>query len=100
MRCACAARSASTEELILTSAQSLLATILISDLRFSRRDAIMLALLFIGQFAFTSTHVRYLFIVLYLVIAAWLLIAGGSLRRQMFFSLVWSRGDSAAKRAA
>ena len=54
-----------TEELILTSTQSLLATILIADLRFSRRDAIVLALLFIGQFAFTSTHVRYLFIVLY-----------------------------------
>ena len=89
-----------TEELILTSAQSLLATILISDLRFSRRDAIMLALLFIGQFAFTSTHVRYLFIVMYLLIAAWLLVSGGSERRTMFFSLIWARDDVGAKRAS
>jgi cation:H+ antiporter len=81
-----------TEELILTSAQSLLAAILIADMRFSRRDAIMLALLFAGQFMFTSTHVRYLFIVLYLVIAAGLLIAGGAERRRMFFALVRPRG--------
>ena len=80
-----------TEELILTSTQSLLATILIADMRFSRRDAIMLALLFVGQFAFTSTHVRYLFIVLYLVIAAWLFAAGGRERRAMFLSLLWPR---------
>ena len=87
-----------TEELILTSAQSLLATILISDLRFSRRDAIMLALLFGGQFMFTSTHVRYLFIVFYLLIAAWLLVSGGPERRSMFFSLIWTRGGRAATR--
>jgi cation:H+ antiporter len=85
-----------TEELILTSTQSLLATILIADLRFSRRDAIMLALLFVGQFAFTSTHVRYLFIVFYVVIAAWLLVAGGHQRRAMFFSLLWPRADHRA----
>lgn len=83
-----------TEELILTSTQSLLAVILIADLRFSRRDAIMLALLFIGQFGFTSTHSRYLFIVLYLAIAAWLLAAGGSERRRMFLSLVWPRAGA------
>ncbi len=78
-----------TEELILTSTQSLLATILIADLRFSRSDAIMLALLFAGQFAFTGTHVRYLFILAYMVIAVGLLVAGGSQRRSMFFSLIW-----------
>jgi len=89
-----------TEELILTSTQSLLATILIADLHFSRRDAILLAFLFIGQFAFTSTHVRYLFIAFYLVIAVGLLIAGGSERRAMFFSLIWSRSKDAGGRSA
>jgi cation:H+ antiporter len=78
-----------TEELILTSTQSLLAAILIADMHFSRRDAIALAALFVGQFAFTSTEVRYLFIALYAVISAGLLIAGGAERRAMFFSLLW-----------
>ena len=89
-----------TEELILTSTQSLLATILIADLRFSRRDAIVLALLFVGQFAFTSTHVRYLFIALYVLIAVGLLVAGGSQRRRMFFSLIWSRSPGTGARSA
>ncbi len=43
------------EELILTATQSLLAAILIADLRFSRIKAVALALLFGGQFLFTST---------------------------------------------
>jgi cation:H+ antiporter len=77
-----------TEELILTSTQSLLAAILIADMHFSRRDAIMLAALFVGQFAFTSTEVRYLFIAAYLVISVVLLITGGRRRRVMFFSLL------------
>jgi cation:H+ antiporter len=77
-----------TEELILTSTQSLLAAILIADMHFSRRDAIMLAALFVGQFAFTSTEVRYLFIAAYLVISVVLLVSGGRQRRVMFFSLL------------
>ena len=78
-----------TEELILTSTQSLLASILIADMHFSRRDAIMLAALFVGQFAFTSTEVRYLFIVSYAAISVGMLVLGGSERRRMFFSLLW-----------
>ena len=55
-----------TEELILTSAQSLLAALLIVDLRFTRTEALMLAVLFLGQFLFTTTETRYFFIALYL----------------------------------
>jgi cation:H+ antiporter len=77
-----------TEELILTSSQSLLATVLIADLRFSRIEALLLAALFLAQFLFTSTEVRYLFIALYLLLAFALLIAGGSKRRSMFFGLL------------
>jgi cation:H+ antiporter len=86
--------SRQTEELILTSTQSLLAAILIADMRFSRRDAIMLAVLFLGQFAFPSTHVRYLFIVAYAAISVALLATGGSERRRMFFSLIWPRAEA------
>jgi cation:H+ antiporter len=81
-----------TEELILTSTQSLLAAILIADMRFSRRDAIMLAALFLGQFAFPSTEVRYFFIAAYAAISVGLLVAGGAERRTMFFSLLWPVG--------
>jgi cation:H+ antiporter len=80
-----------TEELILTSTQSLLASILIADMHFSRRDAIILAVLFAGQFAFPSTEVRYLFIAAYAAISVGMLVAGGAERRKDFFLLVWPR---------
>ncbi|MGE4609310.1 MAG: sodium:calcium antiporter [Myxococcota bacterium] len=77
-----------TEELILTSAQSLLAVVLIVDLRFSRLEAISLAALFLGQFLFTSTEVRYLFIGFYLALAIALLIQGGGKRRRDLLAIL------------
>jgi cation:H+ antiporter len=77
-----------TEELILTSAQSLLAALLIVDLRFARVEALMLAALFLGQFLFTSTETRYFFIALYLGIALGVFIFGGSRRRAHLVSLL------------
>jgi cation:H+ antiporter len=76
------------EELFLTSAQSLLATLLIADLRFRRPEALMLAALFLGQFLFPSTRVRYSFIALYLAIALGIFVFGGSRRRALFISLL------------
>jgi cation:H+ antiporter len=78
-----------TEELILTSTQSLLATILVIDLRFSRAEAVLLALLFGGQFLFTSTEVRYIFIALYLAISVGLLVADPQ-RRHLLWRLIVS----------
>jgi cation:H+ antiporter len=78
------------EELFLTSAQSLFASVVICDLRFSRREALALAGLFLGQFAFTSTEIRYTFAAFYLVLTAFLLIQGGSARRRLFFELAFS----------
>jgi len=82
-----------TEELILTSTQSLLATILIVDLRFSRGEAVMLALLFAGQFLFTSTEVRYLFIALYLAISLAMLVLSRE-RRTDLFRMIFSDPSS------
>ncbi len=79
-----------TEELILTSAQSLLAAIMIVDLRFSRAEAIALATLFAGQFLFTSTEVRYLFIALYLAISVGLLVSDGGVRWRLLLRIVLS----------
>ncbi len=83
--------SRQTEELILTSAQSLLATVLIADLRFARREGMLLMLLFLGQAALPSTEVRWGFTLAYLVISAALLISGGATRRHAFVGLLWSR---------
>jgi len=77
-----------TEELLLTSAQSLLATILIVDFVFSRTEALVLALLFLAQFLFTSTEARYVFIGFYLAIALGIFVFGGSQRRAAFISLL------------
>jgi cation:H+ antiporter len=72
-----------TEELILTSAQSLMAAVFIVDLRFSRVEAGVIAALFLGQFLFTETAVRYFFTGLYLAVAAGLLIARPASRREI-----------------
>jgi cation:H+ antiporter len=81
-----------TEELILTSAQSLFAAIVIADLRFSRPEAIALAVLFGGQFLFTSTEVRYLFTAFYLLLSALMLLSAE--RRRVFFGLLFSAPHS------
>lgn len=77
-----------TEELILTSAQSLLATIVIVDFSFSRSEALVLAALFLAQFLFTSTEARYVFIAIYLLAALGVFVFGGSQRRSAFIALL------------
>jgi cation:H+ antiporter len=76
-----------TEELLLTSAQSLLAALLICDLDFSRVEAVLLAALFGVQLFFPSTDVRYAFSVLYIVIFVGLLFYSPE-RRAGFISLL------------
>ncbi|MEE9606101.1 MAG: sodium:calcium antiporter [Myxococcota bacterium] len=80
-----------TEELILTSAQSLLAIVVIIDLRFSRFEALVLAALFLGQFAFPSTEARYVFIAIYLALAAGMLLVGGAERRRGLWAALFGR---------
>jgi len=83
-----------TAELWLTSAQSLLAAIVISNLRFTRREALVLALLFAAQLFFPSTAVRWGFVALYLLLAAGLLVFGPRGQREAFFALVFSLPSS------
>lgn len=80
-----------SEELFLTSAQSLLATALIIDLDFSRLEAIVLTGLFGVQLVFPDAEVRMAFGVLYLVIFVGLIVHSRS-RRQAFFALLRYRG--------
>jgi len=76
-----------TEELLLTSAQSLLATLLICDLDFTRLEAVLLAAVFGVQLLFPSTEVRYAFSLLYVVIFLMLLLYSPE-RRHGFFALL------------
>jgi len=76
-----------TEELYLTSAQSLLATLLICSLEITRTEAILLAALFGVQLVFPSPDVRVAFIVLYLAIFLGLLIHS-PIRRRDFINML------------
>ncbi len=62
-----------TQELWLTSAQSMLATLLICNFGFSRMEAILLAVLFAIQLVFPSAEVRIAFAALYFGLVAGLL---------------------------
>jgi cation:H+ antiporter len=79
-----------TGEIWLTSAQSLLAVVLVADLRFGRREALGLAILFAGQLVSTSSAVRSFFVVLYLCLAVGLLAFGSRSQRRDFFGLMFS----------
>lgn len=76
-----------SEELFLTSAQSLLATLLIIDLDFSRFEAIVLTGIFAVQLVFPDAEVRLAFGALYLIFFFGLIVHSTS-RRQAFWSLL------------
>jgi len=80
-----------TEELFLTSAQSLLAAMLIVDLEFSRLEAVLLAAAFSVQLFFTEAAVRTSFALLYLFIFFALMVASPD-RRVAFFASLRHRG--------
>jgi len=89
------------QELLLTSAQSLLAVILLADLRFSRREALTLAVLFGVQLILPSAAVRWAFIALYLGISVGVLAIGSGEQRRAFFALLLPRsGKGGASREA
>ncbi len=79
-----------TEELVLTSAQSLLAAFLIADFSFSRQEAILLAALFGVQLIFPDPSVRLAFSGLYLAIFALGIVAAPA-RREAFLDLMRRR---------
>jgi cation:H+ antiporter len=76
-----------TEELLLTSAQSLLAAMLIVDLAFSRLEAVLLAAAFFVQLLFTEAAVRMAFAYLYILMFFVLLVAAPDRRQALIASL-------------
>jgi cation:H+ antiporter len=69
------------EEVLLTSAQSLFAIIVICDLEFSLSDGLMIFVLFASQLFFTSTYVRYIYAGFYIVLSAGFLLLKRPLRQ-------------------
>lgn len=57
------------EELLLTSAQSFFAAVVLSDYHLNVYEALALLTLFLAQFLFPDTHVRYAFSVLYIILS-------------------------------
>lgn len=78
------------EELLLTSAQSIFAAIVISNFRFALWEAVLLLVLFIGQFFFPQESIRYIFSGVYLL-AAFVMIVTSRMRRQMLWSALLMR---------
>ncbi|MBW2229014.1 MAG: sodium:calcium antiporter [Deltaproteobacteria bacterium] len=84
-----------TQELLLTSAQSLLAAILLADLRFTLGEALALATLFTVQLVLPSAPVRWAFIGIYLALSFYLLTFGPRRHREAFWPLLLGRSASA-----
>jgi cation:H+ antiporter len=80
-----------SEELWLTSAQSLLAVVVIADLRVSRMEALALAVLFLGQLFFPETAVRWAFVCVYLLLSLGILFFGPPGRLAALGSLAVAR---------
>jgi cation:H+ antiporter len=69
------------EEVFLTAAQSLFAVAVLSNLTLSRGEAVGLLVLFLAQFGFESTAVRYGFSIAYLTFTVALVVSQPSNRR-------------------
>ena len=83
-----------SQELWLTSAQSLLATVMLADLRFERREALLLATLFFVQLVFPFMAVRVFFIALYLGICVYLLFIKKGPAAGAFLDLLLARPNA------
>ncbi|HEY7184801.1 MAG TPA: sodium:calcium antiporter [Blastocatellia bacterium] len=80
------------EELLLTSAQSLFAAVVISDFRFSLWEAMLLLILFTAQLLIPQQNIRYIFCGLYLVATAALLLTSKTRRRMLWNALLLRTG--------
>ncbi|MGH2691550.1 MAG: sodium:calcium antiporter [Actinomycetota bacterium] len=75
------------EEVFLTAAQSLFAVAVIASLSVSRWEATVLLVLFLGQFGFEDSTIRYAFAITYIVLAVGAIVASSDVRRNLVRSL-------------
>ena len=79
--------SRQVEEVFLTAAQSLFAVVVIANLTVSRGEALVLLVLFLGQFGFEDSTIRYGFAFAYLAITAGVLVVSRQVRSNLLRSL-------------
>jgi len=82
------------EEILITSAQSLLGIVMLVNLRFSIKEAMILVILFVTQLVFTSTEIRYAYSAVYLGSAVFMLVFLKSNRmnfRKIFSELTFDK---------
>lgn len=72
-----------TEEVFLTSAQSLFATVLFSNFHFSLQEALILFVLFAGQLILPFTGVRWAFAIVYIILSVVWLAASRQTRQNL-----------------
>jgi cation:H+ antiporter len=75
------------EEVFLTAAQSLFAVAVISNLSISRSEAVVLMVLFLGQFGFEARGVRYGFAIAYLILAIGMFATNRKVRESLIDSV-------------
>jgi cation:H+ antiporter len=80
------------EELLLTSAQSLFAAVVISDFRFTLWEAMLLLILFTAQLLMPQENIRYIFCGLYLVATVVMLLMSKTRRRMLWNALLLRTG--------
>jgi cation:H+ antiporter len=80
------------EELLLTSAQSFFAAVVLSDYHLNVYEALALLTLFLAQFLFPDTHVRYAFSVLYLILSIGMLAVSKQRRTVLWRALTMRTG--------
>ena len=80
------------EELLLTSAQSFFAAVLISDFRLSLSEALLLFALFAAQMFFPDPRVRYAFSALYLILGVGMLLTSKQRRTILWRALTMRTG--------
>jgi cation:H+ antiporter len=75
------------EEVFLTAAQSLFAVAVIANLSINRWEAVALLVLFLGQFGFEDSTIRYGFAITYLVLTAAMVVLMPEVRRNLVAAL-------------
>jgi cation:H+ antiporter len=71
------------EEIFLTSAQSVFGLVVIANFRFGVGEALVLFLLFAAQLVFTSPEARWIYAIVYLVLAAGVVVGRPDARRSV-----------------
>lgn len=75
------------EEVFLTATQSLFAVTVIANLSISRAEAVVLMVLFLGQFGFEAPEVRYGFAIAYLILAIGMFATNRKVRESLIDSV-------------